>query len=523
MPATSKCRPHGQIVLDDFNRLPLAFVDDLRRQREGRLSESRLDNYRCTARHFLVWLHLDGIELRTVDGPIIHRFLQHDCRCGASCASGRLNRWNRRRTSPELVRFVRFLENAGHVDTTGELEDNLRLVDAYLAGLRDDGYKAGSINSFRFACTGLVAWLHLWRIRLSDLTPAVVAQHMDREFVCSIPGLFCSRRKQGAEACDRLLRGFLRHLVSTGRIASLEPVPAEPELPEQLGRFALWLERHRGIKPRSIRQHVRAISGMLPALGDRPDTYDASLIRDVLLDAMQPWAHSTAQHLAISMRMYLRFLVSEGSVAASLVAAVPTVPQKRLASLPRYIPPEDVERAIASCGEGLTGLRDRAILLLLARLALRAGDVAALRLGDIDWDRAEIRVAGKSRRQAVLPLPQDVGDALLAYIAKARPVTDEDRVFLCAMAPARAFAVSGSVSGVARRALDRAGIQTFAGRGAHVFRHSQATGLLRSGADLHVIQALLRHASPSTTEIYAKVDTVMLREIAQPWIGGNAQ
>jgi len=523
MPATSKCCPLARTIPADFNGLPLAFVDDLRRQRQGRISESRLDNYRCIARHFLVWLNLAGIELRTVDGSIIHRFLQHDCRCGASCASVRLKRWNRRRTSPELMRFIRFLENAGHVNTTDELEGNLRLLDAFLVGLRDDGYTAGTIRSFRFACTGFVVWLHLSRIRLRDLTPDVFAQHLHREFVCSIPGLFCSRRKRGAEACDGQLRGFLRHLVSTGRIAPLELVPVELALPARLERFALWLERHRGIAPRSIRQHVRAIREMLPALGDSPDTYDASLIRRVLLGAMRPWSHSTARHLATSMRMYLRFLVSEGSVAASLVAAVPTAPQRRLSSLPRYVSPDDVERAIRSCGEGPTGLRDRAILLLLARLALRAGDVADLRLGDIDWDTAEIRVAGKSRREAALPLPQDVGDALHAYVAKARPVTDEDKVFLRAMAPVRAFADPSAVSGVARRALDRAGVTTFAGRGAHVFRHSQATELLRSGADLDVIQALLRHASPSTTAIYAKTDTVMLREVAQPWIGGTAQ
>ncbi|MDE0177635.1 MAG: tyrosine-type recombinase/integrase, partial [Gammaproteobacteria bacterium] len=252
-------------------------------------------------------------------------------------------------------------------------------------------------------------------------------------------------------------------------------------------------------------------------------TYDASLVRRVLLEAMQPWSQSTAGHLASSMRMYLRFLVSEGSVAATLIAAVPSAPQRRLSSLPRYISPEDVERAIASCGENPAGMRDRAILLLLARLALRAGDITDLCLGDIDWDRAEIRVAGKSRRQTALPLPQDVGDALHAYIARVRPVIDEDKVFLRTMAPARALANPGVVSNIAKRALDRASVRTFAGRGAHVFRHSQATGLLRSGADLDVIQALLRHASPSTTAIYAKTDTVMLQEVAQPWIGGSGQ
>ena len=523
MPATSKCRPLAGTLLAEFDSLTHAFVDGLRRQRQGKISESRLDNYRCIARHFLIWLSLTGVELRAVDGSIIQRFLQHECRCGASCASIRLKRWNRRRTSAELIRFVRFLESAGHIDTTGELEDNLRLLDAFLAGLCDEGYTVNSIKSFRFACTGFIVWLHLSRIRLGDLTSDVFALYLNRDFVCSIPGLFSSRRKRGTEACHGQLRGFLRHLVLIGQIAPLEPVAIEPALPARLERFALWLEHRRGIAPRSIRKHVRAIRQMLPALGDDPSIYDASLIRRVLLEAMRPWSHSTAQHLATSVRMYLRFLVSEGSVSARLIAAVPSAAQRRLSSLPRYISPEDVERAIASCGENPAGLRDRAILLLLARLALRAGDIAALRLGDIDWDRAEIRVEGKSRRQAALPLPQDVGDALYAYIAKARPATDEGKVFLRAMAPARALANASSVSGVARRALDRAGVRTFAGRGAHVFRHSQATGLLRSGADLDVIQALLRHASPSTTAIYAKTDTVMLQEVAQPWIGGSAR
>ena len=218
--------------------------------------------------------------------------------------------------------------------------------------------------------------------------------------------------------------------------------------------------------------------------------------------------------------MYLRFLVSEGCVAGALAGAVPTVPQWRLSALPRYIPAADVERAILSCGPGPAGLRDRAILLLLARLALRAGDVVALRLGDIDWDRALLRVSGKSRCESQLPLPQDAGDALLAYITTARPQVREEAVFLRVQAPYRPFTGPSAVSSIARRALDRAEVTTSASRGAHVFRHSQATGLLRSGASLDVIGALLRHRCRDTTMLYAKTDAGMLQQVAQPWIGG---
>ena len=214
------------------------------------------------------------------------------------------------------------------------------------------------------------------------------------------------------------------------------------------------------------------------------------------------------------------FLASESSVSAALIAAVPTVPDWRLSALPRYISADDVERAIASCDTNPAGVRDQAILLLLARLALRAGDIVALRLGDIDWDRAVLHVSGKSRRHTALPLPQDVGDALYRYIATVRPRTGEQKVFPGVHTPHRPFAGPSPVSGIARRALDRAGVATFATCGAHVFRHSQATALLRSGATLDVIGSLLRHASASTTVIYAKTDSVMLQEVAQPWIGG---
>ena len=499
-----------------------AFIVDLRR-REGIPEEStRFHGY--IARHFLIWLEHAGIDLKTVDGEVIGRFLRHDCHCAAFCAPLRVWRWRKRRTSPELMRFIRHLERTGQIETPGELDDNLRLLDVFLAGLRDEGHTEETVKSYRRSCTGLVVWLHLSRIRLCDLTPEVHARFRERRFACSIPGVFRGRQSQKPGAGrEGERRRFLDYLAETGRIAPLEPTPRKRAQPVRLAGFAVWLERHRGISRKTIRRHVRRIEVMLPELGDDPGTYDAALIRRVLLERMQPWSRGHARSLTSTMRMYLRFLASEGAIPGALVAAAPSVPQYQLSTLPRYIPPEDIERVIAGCGDDPMGVRDRAILLLLARLALRAGDIVALRLGDIDWDRAEIRVTGKSRREAVLPLPQDVGDALHDYIARVRPGVDEERVFLRVIAPFRAFDTSTAISSMVKRALDRAGVETAAGRGAHLFRHSRATELLRSGASLDVIQALLRHASPSTTMIYAKTDVVMLREVAQPWIGGTGQ
>ncbi len=505
-----------------FDPINLSLIDDFL-LREG-IAESDVHRYRYPARHFLIWVDHGDMPLETVDGTVVDRFLQHECCCARWSGSVRLRRWRKCRTSSHLMRFIHFLERTGRIETPGELDENFGLLDSFLEQLRGDRYATETIKLYRYGCAALIVWLHLSRIRLCDLTPDVYARFRNRRFVCSIPRVFCGHKPQSpGTAYATEIRGFLKHLVAIGRIKPLQPNPEEKPLPALLERFSVWLERNRGSGPGTIRQHVRLIAATLSGLGDDPGAYDAALIRRVLFEHMEHLSRSYAQKLTTTMRMYLRFLVSEGRIAAALVEAVPTVPQWRLSTLPRYIPADDVERTIATCGNDPMGVRDRAILLLLARLALRAGDIVALRLGDIDWDRAEIRVSGKSRRQTALPLPQDVGDALYTYIATVRPRTDEEKVFLCVKAPYGPFVDGSNVSSVARRALNRAGVKTFAGRGAHVFRHSQATELLRSGATLEVIQSLLRHTSPNTTMIYAKTDAVMLQEVAQPWMGGIEQ
>jgi integrase/recombinase XerD len=159
----------------------------------------------------------------------------------------------------------------------------------------------------------------------------------------------------------------------------------------------------------------------------------------------------------------------------------------------------------------------RAILLLLARLGLRAGDIVHLRLSDIDWKDASIQVCGKGRRQARFPLTQEVGRAILAYLKKGRPRTNADTVFFSAHAPLRPFTSYCAVSDIVVRALRRAGVVRPSRGAAHLLRHSLATSLLRQGTSLQDIAAILRHSSIETTLIYAKVDITSLRQIAQPW------
>ena len=502
-----------------FDSIIQEFVSALRR--EG-VADGYIGQHPGPARHFLTWLVRRSIPLRTVDGTVLDCFLQHDCDCCYGVpAAVLLHPWRKRRSSPEVMQFVRFPERTGRIEQPGDLDDNLRILDAFLERLRGDGFARETMRAYRSAGAGLIAWLHLSRIRLRDLNPEVLARFRQRQVACSIPGVFPGQRTQSLGTCyGTEVRGFLRYLAETGRINPVEPAPHQQAFPERLEWFRTWLARQRGIRAASTHRHAFLMAAVLPALGDDPRAYDAARIRRVLFEHIERRSRSYARRLASAMRMYLRFLVSEGRVPGTLAGAVPTVPQWRWPALPRYIPAADVERAILSCGQGPVGLRDRAILRLLARLALRAGDIVALRLGDIDWDRALLRVSGKSPRESQLPLPQDAGDALLAYITTVRPQVRQEAVFLRARAPYRPFTGPAAVSSIARRALDRAKVTTSASRGAHVFRHSQATGLLRSGASLDVIGALLRHDGRDTTMIYAKTDAGMLQQVAQPWIGG---
>jgi integrase len=221
------------------------------------------------------------------------------------------------------------------------------------------------------------------------------------------------------------------------------------------------------------------------------------------------------------MRAFLRYLSFRGLCRIDLDQMVPALAYWRLATLPQCLTAEEVRRLIAACdGSSTDCLRDRAIVLLLVRLGLRAGDVAQLRLQDIEWQSATLRVLGKGRYEVRLPLPQDAGDALLRYLECRPEASCSDRVFLRNIAPFRPFVTTHCVSGVVKRALRRAGIVA-AAKGAHLLRHTAATEMLRQGVSLDQIGLVLRHRSIGMTAYYAKVDVTLLKQVAQPWPGVN--
>ena len=196
--------------------------------------------------------------------------------------------------------------------------------------------------------------------------------------------------------------------------------------------------------------------------------------------------------------------------------AIPQAAGWPLASIPRFLSEDDIARVIAACDDERR-LRDRAIVLLLVRLGMRASEVARLGFDDIDWRQGSIRLHGKGRREELLPLSQEVGDALIAYIQRARPAFPARALFLTEYAPLRPIN-RGTIKCVVRRALKRAGVESRY-KGAHVLRHSAATSMLRHGVSLAGVCTVLRHRSPAMTAHYAKVDMTLLATIAQPWPG----
>ena len=385
------------------------------------------------------------------------------------------------------------------------------MLESFARALSDAGYAAIIARRHLRAAEHFIYWSDRRRTSVDEWNEQSLVgfgHHLSR----------CHGSDSGYTYRLKLVRGarlFLAWLRNARIINSVRPSIHDPDL---LSAFRQWMRQQRGTSDVTLRLHSIYIREFLRRLGEEPSRFHACRLRSFVLNKSRSCGVATVKRCIIALRMFLRFLIAKGQCPVGLDAAIPTVAHWRLASLPRYLPPEDVECLIASCDRAsAVGRRDRAILLLLARLGLRAGDIVHLRLSDIDWKSASIQVCGKSCHPMRLPLTQEVGQAIVTYLKEGRPRTNTDAVFTLCRAPFSPLGDSSTVSMIVAKAFRRTGVIRPSRGAAHLLRHSLATSLLRQGASLQDIATILRHRSLETTRIYAKVDIPSLRQIAQPW------
>jgi len=370
------------------------------------------------------------------------------------------------------------------------------------------GYSRSSAGQHICFIAHLDRWMQAAGVGLGELTGSVIERYL------------AERRTAGyAEYRSvKALQPLLGYLAPLGVL----PIQVEvrPDVVEELlGRYRDYLLGERGLSAGTARGYVDCVRPFV-ATRLRGEVLDLAEVtaRDVtgyVLGACPGRAVGSAKLIVCALRSLLSWLHLTGAIPVSLAAAVPSVAGWRLSGLPKGLEPDQLRKLLGACDRRTrTGRRDHAIMLLLSRLGLRAGEVAGLGLDDIDWRSGELAIRGKGNRAERLPLPIEVGAAIAAYLRHGRPATAQGRsVFVRVHAPHRAL-TTGGVTMVVFDAAQRAGL----GRvHAHRLRHTAATAMLRAGSPLAEVGQVLRHRSPLTTAIYAKVDRDALAVLARPW------
>jgi len=384
-------------------------------------------------------------------------------------------------------------------------------LDSFVASVSKLGYARSTMRERLRLLDDLEQWLKRKRLVLVDLQEQVVERFLEK------------RRRAGRlrNSDPRTVHHFLEHLRDKSIIPSTDlPIDRSP-LAMLQKQYETYLRKERGLSPVTIGRYWCFLRHFLvERFGEEPIRLRKLAPDDIsgfLLRHARSGSPGVAKLMVTALRSFFRFLFRHRKIDRNLAGAVPTVPAWRHGELPRYLEEAEVERVVEACNRTTSvGRRDYAILLLLARLGLRASEVIALELGDIDWRVGVLTVRGKGRYHDRLPLPHDVGEAIAAYLRQDRPPCTTRHVFIRNRAPHRSFGHPSSISTIVCRALRRAGLQPDL-KGAHLLRHSLATGMLRRGASMAEIGQVLRHRVPNTTEIYAKVDIKSLRSLALPW------
>src|ERR1700688_232031 len=391
-------------------------------------------------------------------------------------------------------------------------------LDSVAAVLFEQGFARQTTGQRQLHLLGdLSQWLEQLGLSVEDLEERRIVDFLNQP----------AQQRVWGRPTRAVLGLLLRHLRDAGILPAVPPVELEDTPAARVEReFACYLLEQRGLSQSTLAQYLPVVRSFL---GERFGV-GPLLLRElgagdvtgfVLHSSRSRRTRSGKTMATVALRSFFRFLRLRGDLAIDLAAAVPRAAYWRLSGLPKSLPVEQVQRLVESCDRGRpVGQRNYAVLLLLARLGLRASEIVALRLEDLDWQGANLTVRGTGRRQDRLPMLEDVGAALAAYLHHGRPRCSTRRVFVRSRAPYRELGDASTVSTIVRRALQRAGLNP-PSQGAHLLRHSLATEMLRRQASLGEIGQILRHRQASTTEIYAKVDLEALRALAQPWPGAH--
>jgi len=388
-------------------------------------------------------------------------------------------------------------------------------ISNFVLMLSSKGYIRYTVYKKIKVISRLGKWIKEKRLSIKDLN-----EENAERFICYLKKRNCLQL--GNQATTKQLIDFLR---KENIIATPATKPADSEIEIILKSFLKYLKFERGLSRSTMDKYLSAIRLFLIDRFGKKDIFLDKLCPKDISGFMLRHAHtlsiSCAQSIVGALRIFFSLLYQRGQINIDLAAAVPSVSRWRPVSAPKFLKPEQVKCILDTCDQKTPmGQRNYAILLLLARLGLRAGEIANMELEDIFWESGEILIKGKSKRQQKLPLPDDVGKAIANYLRYGRPQCSSRKVFICMKAPIQGFTGSVNVCTIVRQSLKDAGIKKDF-KGAHLFRYTLAANMLGGGADIKEIGQVLGHQSPSTTETYTKVDIGALRKIAQPWPGGR--
>jgi site-specific recombinase XerD len=390
-------------------------------------------------------------------------------------------------------------------------------TNTYLEHLQAQGYTRQSVCRMLRLVVGFSRWLGRQHLTIDQITLSQVRDYLR----------FRKRSGYQRQLGDpsTLIR-LLQLLDKEGYIALSKPPLAITPSEVLLQQYDAYLQQERCLAMATRKNYLPFVRRfLLGKFGQGPSPLRKLSAADVIHFVQRnaaKLAPKRAKLMTAALRSFLRFAQYRGDLRQDLATGVPSVAGWSCSTVPKAMPPAQIKQVLAACNRRTdVGRRDYAILLLLARLGLRGGEVAHLMLEDIDWERGYLKIQGKASHVTSLPLPAEVGQAIVAYLRKGRPKgSSQRRLFLRARAPVTGFKGQVAVGSVVRHALIRAGIDS-PHKGSHQFRHALACQMLREGHSLHEIGEILRHRSPNTTTIYAKVDFIALRALALPWPGGG--